>query len=338
MEQSYLMPGQERWESFRDANGVPKVRYSYCSLKGRLFRCVSCSREEAERLEAEFAQGLHTEEAYRSLREDLERRAVEEMRETETTKSRVAPVSLRNAVIGVVALMVCVPVMCYQLLGAPEVMLLVKDQQVFQGEARDVEQIREYLKVNEKDARAWVLLARRSVEQEDYRTALDAYRKGRSLNEKVAADPEVMLELTATILTLNERSAFPEAKELVRKALGVDPESPRTLEMAAIVMLTAEDWNRCSPSRVLTRRSICALRNSFARRRKRRPGNRKPVPAEESLFGAGAPIDALGDARRSENRPSSLVRDGSADCEDVFSRTRALPAFPGKGAVGRRLR
>ena len=50
MEQSYLMPGQERWESFRDANGVPKVCYSYCSLKGRLFRCVSRSREEAERL------------------------------------------------------------------------------------------------------------------------------------------------------------------------------------------------------------------------------------------------------------------------------------------------
>ena len=204
-------------------------------------------REEAERLEAEFAQGLHTEESYRSLREDLERRAVEEMKETEATKSRVVPVSLRNAVIGVVALMVCVPVMCYQLLGAPEVMLLVKDQQVFQGEARDVEQIREYLKVNEKDARAWVLLARRSVEKEDYRTALEAYRKGRSLNEKVAADPEVMLELTATILTLNERSAFPEAKELVRKALGVDPESPRTLEMAAIVMLTAEDWKGAVP-------------------------------------------------------------------------------------------
>lgn len=204
-------------------------------------------REEAERLEAEYAQGLHTEEAYRSLREDLERRAVEEMKETEATKSRVVPVSLRNAVIGVVALMVCVPVMCYQLLGAPEVMLLVKDQQVFQGEARDVEQIREYLKVNEKDARAWVLLARRSVEKEDYRTALEAYRKGRSLNEKVAADPEVMLELTATILTLNERSAFPEAKELVKKALGVDPESARALEMAAIVMLTAEDWKGAVP-------------------------------------------------------------------------------------------
>ena len=92
-----------------------------------------------------------------------------------------------------------------------------------------------------------MLLARRSVEKEDYRTALEAYRKGRSLNEKVAADPEVMLELTATILTLNERSAFPEAKELVKKALGADPESARSLEMAAIVMLTAEDWKGAVP-------------------------------------------------------------------------------------------
>ena len=49
MEPFYLMPGQERCEQFKDANGVPKVRYSYCSLNGALFRCVSRSVEEAER-------------------------------------------------------------------------------------------------------------------------------------------------------------------------------------------------------------------------------------------------------------------------------------------------
>ena len=38
MEPFYLMPGQERCEQFKDANGVPKVRYSYCSLNGALFR------------------------------------------------------------------------------------------------------------------------------------------------------------------------------------------------------------------------------------------------------------------------------------------------------------
>ena len=50
MEQLYLMPGQERCEKFRDPNGVPKVRYSYCSLHGALFHCVSRSVEEAQRL------------------------------------------------------------------------------------------------------------------------------------------------------------------------------------------------------------------------------------------------------------------------------------------------
>ena len=205
-------------------------------------------REEAERLEAEFAQGLHTEEAYRSLREDLERRAVEEMRETETTKSRVAPVSLRNAVIGVVALMVCVPVMCYQLLGAPEVMLLVKDQQVFQGEARDVEQIREYLKVNEKDARAWVLLARRHVDEENFPKAAEAYRRGRAANAKVKADPAVMLELAATLLTIGGPDSMREAQPLAQGAVEGRPGDMKAVEILTVAASANEDWRTAAES------------------------------------------------------------------------------------------
>ena len=40
MEQLYLMPGEERYTKFRDENGVPKIRYTYCSLHGKLFNCV----------------------------------------------------------------------------------------------------------------------------------------------------------------------------------------------------------------------------------------------------------------------------------------------------------
>ena len=50
MEQCYLMPGQERCERFKDANGVPRVHYSYRSLHGALFDCVSRSLEEAQQL------------------------------------------------------------------------------------------------------------------------------------------------------------------------------------------------------------------------------------------------------------------------------------------------
>ena len=45
MEQCYLMPGQERCEKIKDANGVPKVSYSYRSLQGAFFHCVSRSVE-----------------------------------------------------------------------------------------------------------------------------------------------------------------------------------------------------------------------------------------------------------------------------------------------------
>lgn len=37
MEQCYLMPGQERCEKIKDANGVPKISYSYRSLQGGVF-------------------------------------------------------------------------------------------------------------------------------------------------------------------------------------------------------------------------------------------------------------------------------------------------------------
>ena len=50
MEQLYLMPGDERYTKFQDENGVPKVRYTYCSLHGKLFNCVCRSTDEAQRL------------------------------------------------------------------------------------------------------------------------------------------------------------------------------------------------------------------------------------------------------------------------------------------------
>ena len=47
MEQLFLMPGEERYERFKDGNGVPKVHYSYRSMRGAFFDCESRSLEEA---------------------------------------------------------------------------------------------------------------------------------------------------------------------------------------------------------------------------------------------------------------------------------------------------
>ena len=54
MEQLYLMPGEERYTKFRDENGVPKIRYTYCSLHGKLFNCVCRSTDEGVRILGDF--------------------------------------------------------------------------------------------------------------------------------------------------------------------------------------------------------------------------------------------------------------------------------------------
>ena len=50
MDTIYLLPGEERCVDFRDANGVPKVHYTYCSIRGKLFNCTCCTKAEAQRL------------------------------------------------------------------------------------------------------------------------------------------------------------------------------------------------------------------------------------------------------------------------------------------------
>ena len=50
MDTIYLLPGEERCVDFRDANGVSRVHYTYCSFRGRLFNCTCCTKEEAQRL------------------------------------------------------------------------------------------------------------------------------------------------------------------------------------------------------------------------------------------------------------------------------------------------
>ena len=50
MEQLYLMPGDECYTKFQNENGVSKVRYTYCSLHGKLFNCTCRTKDEAQQL------------------------------------------------------------------------------------------------------------------------------------------------------------------------------------------------------------------------------------------------------------------------------------------------
>ena len=89
--------------------------------------------------------------------------------------------------VGVTSMMVLLSALCYGFLGAPEVMRLTEDQKVLQGTA-SAEAIETYLGDNEKDGRAWVLLAHRRIEGATSRGAAAAYREAFRVEKKIAAE------------------------------------------------------------------------------------------------------------------------------------------------------
>ena len=173
-------------------------------------------RRQRAQLDEDLKSGAVSAEQYEILADDLRRRALEEhdavFHDPNDGAGRRAgsfsgPVVTAAVVAGVTA----VSVGLYAVNGAPELIGLEKAQAVYDGRA-DTPSIERYLESSPKDGRAWVLLARRHVDEENFPKAAEAYRRGRAANAKVKADPAVMLELAATLLTIGGPDSMREAQ------------------------------------------------------------------------------------------------------------------------------
>lgn len=204
-------------------------------------------REQLSRVKADYAAGRISEAEYNDAVADIERRTIEEHRAVTEDPNAVpgAKRALRLSAPALTALvvagMVGVSVGSYGFLGVPEMMSLTKGQAVLDGTA-GIETIETYLKDNEKDGRAWVLLARRYVEKEDYPRAADAYREGRRVMSKVREDPVVMMELGATLLTIGSDAAFKEALPVLKAAHEKVPDNLKVSELYAMAASVNGEW------------------------------------------------------------------------------------------------
>ena len=112
----------------------------------------------------------------------------------------------------------------------------------------DTPSIERYLESSPKDGRAWVLLARRHVDEENFPKAAEAYRRGRAANAKVKADPAVMLELAATLLTIGGPDSMREAQPLAQGAVDGRPGDMKAVEILAVAASANEDWRTAAES------------------------------------------------------------------------------------------
>lgn len=95
-----------------------------------------------------------------------------------------------------------------------------------------------------RDGRAWVLLARRHFEVDDFPAAASAYEKALAASPKVARDPLVWCEFADAVGMSRGGSLKGRPQELIRTALAIDASHPRALEMAGSAEYEAGNFAR----------------------------------------------------------------------------------------------
>ncbi len=100
------------------------------------------------------------------------------------------------------------------------------------GDDAYVRSLRAHLERRPRDARAWVILARLLAERDEFEEAAQAYEKGLARSSKVAADPAVWCEYADALGMSQGGRLTGRPRELVERALALNPNYPKALEMA----------------------------------------------------------------------------------------------------------
>jgi cytochrome c-type biogenesis protein CcmH len=104
------------------------------------------------------------------------------------------------------------------------------------------EELVRHLARSPRDGRGWVLLARMDFAADRFADAVASYDKAVAANPKIANDPAVLCELADALGMTQGGMLAGRPRELVHKALAVDPANPRALEMAGSAAFEAQDY------------------------------------------------------------------------------------------------
>lgn len=83
-----------------------------------------------------------------------------------------------------------------------------------------------------RDARAWAILARLEFEMDHFAEAAQAYERALALPSKVANDPALWCEYADALGMLQGGRLAGRSRELIARALALNPNHPKALEMA----------------------------------------------------------------------------------------------------------
>jgi cytochrome c-type biogenesis protein CcmH len=216
---------------------------------------IAIYRDQLSELAADLRNGIVAEDQYAQDREEIERRLLEDTATATPSKTTgAAPLSARNTAYLLGIGLPLIAIIFYLRVGEPDRITNpapVGEPPSASSEAppertqaqieANVTKLAERLKANPNDAQGWAMLARSYNSMEKYSEAANAYAKATELNPK---DADLLAEYAFSIAMAEGRSLEGKPKEIIARALKIDPENPKALQLAGSAAFQAKDYNK----------------------------------------------------------------------------------------------
>lgn len=204
-------------------------------------------RQQRAELDRDRDRGLLGEDEYLRARDELRQRLLADL-EPMTGAGAAGRIAPRTALLALAGALPLAAAALYGLLGHPRLIEAPPAASVLQAGAPGgaaIDELRLALEAQVTarpgDARAWVLLARARMQRDQFEPAAQAYARALEVSAAVARDPQIWCEY-ADALGMAQGRLAGRPRELIGRALALDPRHPRALEMAGSAAYEAGDF------------------------------------------------------------------------------------------------
>jgi len=209
-------------------------------------------RDQLSELEADLRNGIVSPEQYQQDRDEIERRLLEEVSPAdETSQQPLKQPANRGPVYALAFALPVLAVTLYLLVGnraglsptaaspAPFANAAGSGEMSQQQIEANIAKLASRLEQQPGDTEGWVMLARSYMGLQKYREAADAFGKAAALKKD---DADLLADYAFALAMANGRQLQGEPFALLKKALQVDPQNLKVLELAGSAEFQAKNY------------------------------------------------------------------------------------------------
>jgi cytochrome c-type biogenesis protein CcmH len=215
---------------------------------------IAVYRDQLSELQSDLRNGIVSEEQYAQDRDEIERRLLEDTASVSSKKSAAVSFNGRSTAYLLGFGIPFIAIVFYLKVGEPNLIenpapvglpsaatasgpMERSPEQI----AANVDKLAKKVESNPNDVQGWTMLARSYSSMEKFSEATNAYAKATELSPK---DADLWAEYAFATAMATGRSLEGKPTELINRALQVDPENAKALQLAGSAAFEAKDYKK----------------------------------------------------------------------------------------------